>query len=236
MALFTRTSKVDGNVSVAEIEDLSPKIRRLRIVGPSIKGMQWVPGQKIKIQAGPKLKSYIPARIDSEQGWMDIIFHLHGNGLASDWASNVSIGEATHYIGPANSMPFIDKLPDWALFFGDETTVGLAIALIDALPPQVQALGAIELEEQDMGALETTALSLTPVKRLDHHGEALLQWLNNATLPDGEGIVWLSGEAGSIRDLKQALIKRGVRRDQLKMKAYWSTKGHAYRKALQKTL
>ena len=236
MGIFPRKSVPDTGVSVTEIEDLSPKVRRIRIAGSSIQGMQWIPGQKIKIQAGPKLKSYTPARVDPNVGWMDIIFHLHGNGMASHWAANVSVGEATRFVGPANSMPFIDKVPDWVLFLGDETTIGLAVALLEALPDTVTKIGAIELAEPDMGALQAIDLHLTAVNRLQHYGEALLQWLDGATFPTGEGVVWLSGEAGTIRDLKIALMKRGIHHDQLKMKAYWSVRGHAYRKALQKTL
>jgi NADPH-dependent ferric siderophore reductase len=221
---------------VTEVEDLSPRLRRIRLKGETLRGLKWKPGQKVKIQAGPKLRSYTPARVDTSEGWMDIVFFLHGNGEASAWASAASEGQQTGFVGPASSMPLVDSTPVWALFLGDETTIGLAAALLESLPGSVDIDGVIELDESDCGALRAFGLPLGVALRKGPHGQALLDWLEDTELPSGDGVVWLSGEAETVRALKTVLLDRGMERSQLKIKPYWSIKGHAHRKAIQADL
>lgn len=221
---------------VLQIDDLSPRIRCIRLKGEAIEGIAWRPGDKIKLAAGPRLRSYTPARVDPRAGWMDVVFFLHGNGAASDWASSVSVGDTAGFLGPARSMPTLDCTPDWAIFLGDETTIGLAVACLEALPSSVSVSGAIELAAADAGALQALGLPLQPAIREAEHGDALLSWLSEWSPPAGEGVIWLSGEAGSVMALRAAFLARGVARSALKIKPYWSTKGHAHRKALQRRL
>ena len=138
--------------------------------------------------------------------------------------------------GPANSMPAVDSTPAWALFLGDETTIGLAAALLESLPDSVEVDGVIELDETDCGALRAFGLPLGVAPRKERHGQALLDWLQDTELPPGDGVVWLSGEAETVRALKGILMERGLERSQLKIKPYWSIKGHAHRKAIQANL
>ena len=86
------------------------------------------------------------------------------------------------------------------------------------------------------GALEAFGLSLGVVRRKAQHGVPLLDWLAGTELIEGKGVVWLSGEAVSVRALKEVFVRRGLDRTQLKIKPYWSVKGHAHRKALQSQL
>ncbi|MFT5679759.1 MAG: NADPH-dependent ferric siderophore reductase [Myxococcota bacterium] len=227
---------LSSTATVTEVEDLSPRIRRIRLGGPRVAGIRWQPGDKIKLAAGPKLRSYTPARVDAAAGWMDVVFFLHGNGATSDWASAATAGDSVGFIGPARSMAVPHDAPDWAIFLGDETTIGLAAACLDALPDGAAVLGAIELAADDAGALPAFGLPLSPAIRGTTHGEALLAWLSQTPLPTGQGIAWLSGEASSVLALRSALMERGMDRTALKIKPYWSTRGHAYRKALQKQL
>ena len=232
----TSSSRSALTVTVTELESLSPRIRRIRLAGPSIQGLSWLPGDKIKVQAGPKLKSYTPARVNLEEGWMDIVFFLHGNGEASEWAKNATVGLKTEFVGPAKSMPKLEEEPTWALFLGDETTIGLATALLESLPASVPVDGVIELEESDAGALQAFGLPLGVACRHSQHGKALLNWLADTELPVGHGVIWLSGEAMTVSELKALLLERGVERSQLKIKPYWSIRGHAHRKAIQADL
>ena len=76
--------------TVSAVHDLSPRVRCIRFDAEALRGSDWVPGQKVKIKGADWLRSYTPSRVDSAEGWMDVIFFLHGNGRASDWASSVS--------------------------------------------------------------------------------------------------------------------------------------------------
>lgn len=222
------------SATVHSIEDLSPNVRCIRIAGDDLKSIAWSAGQKIKIKVADWLRSYTPARMDTNQGWMDIVFHLHGNGAASQWAASATVGEAIQFVGPTNSIPGADGVPDWALFLGDETTIGLAAALLESLPDSVHKLGAIEVDAEDEGSVSAFGVPLSVTIRTGEHGQSLLTWLNNTTLPAGSGMIWVSGEALSARALREALMERNPPDIQFKLKAYWSSKGHAHRKALEK--
>ncbi|MGB0638127.1 MAG: siderophore-interacting protein [Myxococcota bacterium] len=101
--------------TVSEVEDLAPRVRRVRFAGSSLVGIDWKPGQKIKIEAGNKMRSYTPARVDTKAGWMDVVFFLHGNGPASLWASSVSVGHPARFKRPVKSMRSAKKTPDWGM-------------------------------------------------------------------------------------------------------------------------
>ena len=221
---------------VIEVESLSPRLQRIRIQAPLMKSISWQRGDKIKIQVNSTSRSYTPARMDQHNGWMDLIFFLHGHGRASDWAKTAQKGMDVGFIGPVRSMPFIDKIPDWVIFLGDETTIGLAISLLEGLPSSVKIFGAIELCEQDRGCLKSLDLKLPPAIRTDEHGQPLLSWLNSHTIQEGNGLIWLSGEVSSVRVLKQTLLSRGLKRTQINIKPYWSLHGHKHRKVVQRML
>ena len=150
-----------------------------------------------------------------ELGWMDLIFHLHGKGKASRWAQNVCVGSPISFIGPVDSMPFVDEPIEWSLFLGDETTLGLSMAVLNALPKTVRRFGAIELDSQDLPAVSALNLPLNPIQRDEYHGYALLQWLSLVNIPDGNGAVWISGEAQMVLNLRMALITRGLNPEQI---------------------
>ena len=95
-----------STVFVTQIEDVSAKVRRIRICGERIRNIPWSPGQKIKIKVGTYLRRYTPARVDPNLGWMDLIFHLHGKGKASRWAEEAHLGSKLSFIGPVDSMEF----------------------------------------------------------------------------------------------------------------------------------
>ena len=233
--LEARTPIRKGFVAVvSEIEDLAPRVRRIRLSGRELIGIDWTPGHKIKLQAGEKLRSYTPARVDADAGWMDIVFFLHGNGPASRWAASVSVGERTRFIGPVKSIAGLKSSPEWAMFLGDETAIGLAAALLESLPESVSVVGAIVVDAIDSPAIQRFGLPLNVALRQQAHGEALLDWLKDRKLPEGPGMVWLSGEAGSVRALKRVIEKRSPSaKVRCKTKSYWSCKGHAHRKALK---
>ena len=227
-----RPARTVRSAAVTRVDDLSPRVRNIRFSGAELKNVEWLPGHKIKIQVGDKMRSYTPAHVDPYEGWMDVVFFLHGSGPASQWAEQTKPGEEIQFIGPSKSVPMVENPPAWALFLGDETAIGLAKALLSPLPDSVQILGAIEVDASDAQAVQDFGLPLTSAIRNGAHGDALLAWLRDTEFPDGEGMIWVSGEATAAKAIKQVLIERNPPNVQFNMKPYWSCKGHAHRKAM----
>lgn len=222
--------------TVVDVRVLSPRIRVIRLGGEALRDLSFRPGQKIKMLAGDAMRSYTPSRVDTRAGWMDVVFFLHGEGPAARWAQAVRPGAETRFFGPASSMPEVTESIDWGLFLGDETTLGLAVAVIGGLAPGMPVVGAIESAEEDAPAIRALGLPLHSAVRGERHGASLSAWLDArlaaGDLPSGRGAVWLSGEATSVLALRGALLAGGFARDQLKIKPYWSVRGHAHRKTL----
>ena len=227
---------VSNIVSVTEVQQISKRIRRIRMAGTSLCGISWSPGQKVKLKIGAHLKSYTPAQVDSKAGWMDILFHLHCNGVASLWAKDVSIGDQTSFIGPIDSLSVGILDSEWYMFLGDETTLGLATALTNRIDQHVPILGGIELESHDLSAVAVLRLPFEAIERGDEFGASLEEWVSSIKLPPGSGKVWISGEVAMTRQLRNVLLQRGMTRQQLQIKPYWSLRGHAHRKVVQAVL
>lgn len=221
--------------TIEELAWLSPRVLRIGIRGADLTGVAFRVGDKVKIHVGEGLRSYTPSSWDTETGTVEFVVHVHGDSAASRWARDLAAGDTVRLMGPARSVDgVVDAAPPWAAFYGDETTIGLVEAIAEALPAGTPLLGAVEVHGGDLAA--TGHLPIDGVTRNGTHGPALVQHLAQAPLPDGEGIVWLSGEAGSVLALRKALLDRGLERRQLRIKPYWSRKGKAHRKQLERTV
>lgn len=229
LGLFGKT------VTVQEVIRLSPSILRVRFESDDLRKLAWSAGDKIKllVEQGA-LRSYTPSFLDRENGWMDIIIYLHGKGPGSQWAEGLQKGERSVFFGPSSSIPSITTEVPWASFFGDETTLGLADVLYQALPTQTPFSGFIEMNEEDLPSTKAFSAPLQAIQRQETHGKALLEALESCTFPEGQGMIWLSGEAGSVLALRKALLQRGFQRSQLLIKPYWSLQGKAHRKKLER--
>lgn len=234
--IVSHAVRAPGNrVEVNEIERLSPRLLRVRFAGQVVRKMSWTAGDKIKLRVGDGvMRSYTPARVDPARGTMDVVFHLHGNGAAARWAESLQPGDEAWFAGPKTSMPAAAQDIAWAVFLGDETALGLGLAMAEVHGDGVRIEGAIELDAGDIGAVQALGASLAPVPRGANHGDALVQWLADTEIPEGDGVVWLSGEAGTVLRLRTALLERGLSKQQLRIKPYWSLRGAAHRKELER--
>lgn len=101
----------------------------------------------------------------------------------------------------------------------------------------IPKLGALELAPEDCGALDGLGLPIDALPRpaWAEHGDAARHHFLSLELPPGWGVVCLSGEAGAVLKLREAaLSQRGLERAQLLIKPYWSTRGTAHRKELER--
>lgn len=236
-ALKETMAKMIGKTArVQSIEATSATLRRLKLEGESLQGLGLRAGDKIKAHVGDgQMRSYTPCAFDPANGRMDVLVHAHGDSAGSDWARALAPGDEVAFVGPSHSLD--GRVPEgtpWIAFYGDETAIGLAEAILDALPAGVVPLGALELADADLRAAD--ALPLDAVRRDAEHGPALVHHLETLAVPAGEGLVFLSGEASSVLSLRAVLLDRGLSRQQLRIKPYWSVRGKAHRKRLEKTV
>lgn len=188
------------------------------------------PGDKIKVDVGNAMRSYTPSVLSASE--LRFFGVVHGGGPGSAWLGRLQPRDPVRFRGPARSLPFVEDV-EWAGFFGDETTVGAAAALLGALPANVPRVGALEVEEDSVAAVRDMSLGLDVEARCER-GDALIRYAEALEVPTGKGVLWLSGEATTLVRLKETLLARGVERSMLRIKAYWSVKGTVHRKALER--
>lgn len=221
---------------VSAVSSPTPNLLRVRLEGRDLRGLSLRPGDKIKAHVGDgEMRSYTPSAVDPARGEMELLVHAHGDSAGSRWARALAPGHEVAFVGPSGSLDGrVAEGTAWIAFYGDETAVGLAEVILDALPPGTLVLGAVELAAADLGAVD--ALPVDAVERGGARGSALVRHLESLDVPAGEGTVFLSGEASSVLSLREALLTRGFSRQQLRIKPYWSVRGKAHRKRLEKTV
>ena len=218
---------------VVEVSRLSPSIVRVRAAARKASETPFPPGCKIKVHVGGgQMRSYTPAAVDAETGTLDLVVFEHGDSAGSRWVRALGHGDVVHFLGPASSVsgPVGDE--PWVGFYGDETALGLAEVILAAATTD-QCLGAIETRPGDVAAVDH--LPLTAVARSAEVGAGLVEHARNVPLPEGPGVIWLSGEATSVLALRTTLLDRGVPKTRLRVKPYWSVRGKAHRKTLERT-
>lgn len=205
-------------------ERLSPHFQFITIKGKSIKKKEWIPGQKIQIQLkGDEMRSYTPSSWDQSSGIMQTLIYMHGKGPGALWARDVRAQDKVVVLGPKSSLK-IDESVKRVIFFGDETTFGLAYALLknrsdiefhfffeaNDLNESKNILKKFELENSSL--FELNQMDAAAVK------------LGQAFINDGETKIILSGKQQSIVALRQRLYAQDIPKEFIDKKVYWGWK------------
>ena len=231
MVANTKEDAMGTLAKVTKVESLTPTLKKITWVHESAHA--WRPGDKIKVHvADGVMRSYTPSRADAQTDAMELVAHIHGKGAGSAWAQALAPGDTFAFKGPVKSFPVDrDAESPWAVFFGDETTLGLAAALREG-GRAGRVLGAVEVEPGAAGAAAALGLEVEELRREGGRGDALVAYAEQMEWPEGEGVFWLSGEADSVVAVRKVLLARGVARRDMRIKSYWSARGKARRKQL----
>jgi NADPH-dependent ferric siderophore reductase len=206
---------------VQHVEDLAPRLRRVRFKGEALKGGAFHAGQEIELRVSETaFRHYTPSRFDPLTGELEVIFYLHDKGPGSRWAQRLSPSQAVGVLGPGGGFG-LDKSATKHLFLGDETCLGLFSAMIGAAPAGSTCYGAVEVEPHAAKWTSLLGLPLDAEIRRLAHGEALLGWLELLKLKPSA--VYLAGHAQSIARLRSLLTEKfNISRRIIHTKAYWA--------------
>lgn len=234
-------------LTVTQVTDLTPMMRRFRFVGdmtgfasPShadhIKafffpegvapflapigpnGAQW-PGER------PQMRDYTPRAWDVDAGWIDLDFVLHGDGPASSWAANATIG-STLVIGGPRGSTVVPMTYDWYLLAGDETALPTLGRRIEELPKGAKVLAVIEVADaaEEQRFITDTDLALTYVHRSGQPAGStslVLDTIKALRFPEGAGYAYIAGEVTMAQAVRAELEARGFPAQYIKAAGYW---------------
>lgn len=186
---------------------------------PVVVDDRWVSGRDLPS------RDYTIRAIDREARTLDIDLVEHPHGIVGRWASSVQLGDRVGVLGPRGSV--LPPEADWYLLAVDETGLPAAARWLHELTPGARVLVVVEVQDaEDVLPLPTDAHAdvtwLFRGERAPGTTSLLADTVRDLELPDGDGYVWVAGEAGAVRPLRRYLRDDlGLPRDAVDVDGYW---------------
>ena len=195
---------------------IAPEGSGLALPEPGPNGLVWPEGAP-----RPEGRDYTPRSFDKARAELVIDFVLHEGGVAAAWAEAAKPGDTLGVGGPRGSFVVRDGFDHYVLI-GDETALPAIGRRIEELPAGAKVFAFIEIadaaERQVFGGNAT--VDVTWVER--NTGASLLDTVRAATLPEGEGYVFIAGESAMSTALREHFVtERGHDPDLIKAAGYW---------------
>ncbi|MFF4112276.1 siderophore-interacting protein [Streptomyces sp. NPDC001714] len=205
--------------TVTEAEQITARMRRLRIDGDQLAGLDVSPGQQVRVLVtGLTLRTYSVWRYDpSGVVELCVLDHAEG-GPGAQWGRTVGKGEQVRLRRPEGTFTL---RPDAAhhVFVGDETAAVAFGAMLAALPEGARISGCVETETA------ADRLPLTHAERLDWvlRTETSLPEAVRRLAPPPGGVAYVAGEARAVQAVRKVLVQEaGWDRRAVLTKPFWT--------------
>ena len=124
---------------VVATASITARTRAIAIQSEAFYSWNFQPGIDLLINTGSGERHYSIARFDPVSGVAQLSVVIHGCGPGAIWATHISIGREVQFAISAPQSIGLDPLAQWHIFFGDETSVGSSLALMDTAKGQSEA-------------------------------------------------------------------------------------------------
>ncbi|WP_262401885.1 siderophore-interacting protein [Actinomadura sp. CNU-125] len=214
--------------TVTEVERIAERMRRIRIAGPRLRGLEWVPGTHVRVRVGDPLRPR--AWLDgvlrtysiwdhSPEGHLDLCVLDHPSaGPGALWARRVRIGDTAALMGPKGRLVLRDGAR-YHLFAGDETAAVAFGAMLRALPAGADVHGVLVAD----GPGDRLPLPGGDRPTWVYRPAELPDAVRSLDLPDVPGVAYLAGEARACQAVRRHLVdERGWSRRDVVVKPFWT--------------
>lgn len=172
------------------------------------------------------MRDYTPRHFDAARRELTLDFILHDAGPATAWAQQVKIGDQLGIGGPRGSQVVADVF-DWYLLLGDETAMPAIGRRLRGVVRRC-ARDRADRSGRRTGCTPFTSRASLDVRYVYRRGAApgattlLDDAVHALDWPTGEGFVYIAGEAGMMRRLKEHVTSvRNHPRDWMRASGYW---------------
>lgn len=215
---------------VVEAEQITARMRRVRIAGEDLGELRWTPGQHVRLLVGAGgplggvLRTYSIWWYDPTWEAVDLIGYDHGGdspGVA--WIRNARPGQEVSFTRPEGSFVLREEAP-YHLFAGEETASVAFGAMVRALPAGAGVHGVVEAGEPgDHLDLPGGLVKVCRGGASAARSQVLVDAVRELELPDGPGVAYLAGEARTIQAVRAHLVgERGWSRGDVRTKPFWT--------------
>lgn len=212
-------------VRVTAIDDPAEGFRLITLEGAAFRDGAWTPGQKLQIAMGSAFanRTYTPIEWDAAAGRTRILGFAHGDGPGSAWVRGLVVGAACDVLGPRRSLD-VSGIAGPIAVYGDETSIGLGHALTRHDPTR-RVTCRFEVGDVDACRRVVAGLGLEDAQLFgradgDGHLAAMADALADQAAAGASFV--LTGKAGTIQILRQALKHLSVPSGRIFTKAYWA--------------
>jgi NADPH-dependent ferric siderophore reductase len=224
LKVLTHETRVDA------VHALSPRFRLVSLRSDALRRVARTPGDKVQVRVGGMaFRTFTPFRTGGGDDALELLGYAHGGAPAARWLLSVAPGDRCHVLGPRRSLDLaaIDRS---TVFVGDETSLGLALALCGTPLGGLDTHFIFEVDDvaEVRGVLEAIGRGMLQhawlVERRADAGhlvevEAALARYAGA---DAYRQYVLSGQSLTIQRLQRTLKREGARPSQMLVKAYWA--------------
>jgi NADPH-dependent ferric siderophore reductase len=209
-------------------EPFAGRIRRLTITGPSLLGLDWRPGQHVRVHVGASEPGLLPGPLRTYSVWdyrtdtIDLCVLDHGDGPGVRWARGVRPGQDVLFTRPTGTL--VPRPGPYHVFVGEETASVAFGPLARALPVGADVHGVIEVDGP------RDRLSLPDDVRWIYRDGApavasgtLVTEVTRLKLPDEPGIAYVAGELRTVQAVRKHFVRdRGWPRRSVVIKPFWT--------------
>jgi NADPH-dependent ferric siderophore reductase len=212
---------------------LCPQIRNITIAAESLAGFTFEPGADATIR--------LPARVGTADerhysvwkstvlGELEVCVVLHRPGPGSQWAAECAVGDTVE-ISCSHALPIaLDRSTEAHLFFGDETSIASADAMIRALPAGAVVFACFVISSMERRWPDSEIFRPEAVRWVDRAGRAgsaLVSWLAGQSLPSAKSTTaYVTGEAWLCAMVYAHLVRdRGFPGGAVRAMPYWKSR------------
>ncbi len=222
--------------TILETERIAARTIRIRIGGPELHALNWIPGQQIRVITGDsdtgnplsvlgELRTYSVWHHDPEAGELHLCVLDHGDGPGARWARTARVDQPVRFRGPEGAFTLRDDAP-YHLFAGEDTAAAAFGPMLRALPDDARVYGAIETATpEDRLPLPRTTELTHPLRGTTSAAasQTLLTAVRDLDLPPTPGTAYLAGEARTIQLITKHLVHdRHWPRRAIRTKPFWT--------------
>jgi NADPH-dependent ferric siderophore reductase len=177
----------------------------------------------------PVSRTYTPRQFRADSLALDVDFVVHGDGPGSVWATRARPGDTIVIGGPGGGY-HRPADANWLVIGGDETSLPAISMVLAGLPANARADVFIEVHsrEEEQPLDSAAQVTLNWLHRDDAGGQSvapgglLEDAIRAATLPNGDGQVWIAAEAQAMRRIRGHLLhERGLSPTSIYTRGYW---------------
>ncbi|NUP82944.1 MAG: siderophore-interacting protein [Nonomuraea sp.] len=215
---------------IVEIEQVTPRMRRIKLAGEALADLAWVPGQHVRVLIGSGgllggvLRTYSVWRYDPSWEAVDLVGFDHGGQApGATWVRNARVGEEVSFTRPDGGFVVRREAP-YHLFAGEETASVAFGAMLRGLPLEAAVFGVVEADgPEDHLPLPRRLERVCRGGASAERSESLVEAVRKLELPDGPGVAYLAGEARTIQAVRAHLVReRGWQRRDVRTKPFWA--------------